>query len=277
MKRVLFLLACIASAGCADLPPGQGPAIPPPAQAPGTPAAAASGEPIKTDAAISNTLVDILENKDRQAPKLANVVGTPMGDLLKVGSPIGYILRNRFLNPGVPIGEALARNADPVFREKLITLARWDSNPEVRASALIAVGKLQDPAHLPIFKEALIHLDAGVRFGAVEALLVWGNTDKSHPLLNDAAQRVSEDPIIRLYAMAGLAKMGDSGGLFLLRESLNNNSWLVRAMAASFLGDFGTMEDYSWLVSRIPQEQANDFVVAEYCIAAMKIFARKPA
>ena len=240
----------------------------PPLASPGAPA------PIKTDAQISNALVDLVQTKDRFKVDLSQSQGTPLGDILLVGSPIGYQLRNRFLNLGVPLAEALSRNADPVFRERLINMARWDSNGETRAAALVALAGAHDAVHFDVFREALFHLDPAVRFGALEALLVWDRPEKSLPLLTQASESDYE-PILRVYAAAGLARLGEAAGLLRLRMALDSPSWLVKAMAAQYLGEYGASEDYDLLVSRIGRETSNDFVVAEYCIAALKLFPKK--
>ena len=229
---------------------------------------------IQTDAMISGTLINVLETKDRLKPDLRQAEGTPLGEILKLGSPIGYSLRNRFLNLGVPIAEGLARNSDPVFREKLIELARWDRVGEVRAAGLVAIGQLQEAAHYDIFREALVHLDPAVRFGAMEALLIWGHKDQTVPLLAAASEKDYE-PILRVYAAAGLARFKDPRGLEKLRAFLDDGSWLVRAMAGRYLGEYGKVEDYKLLLTRIGREQSNDFVVAEYCIAALKLYGKK--
>ncbi len=265
-RIILLCLPCL----WACVPPpqkGQSPSVP-------APAAPEAAPPLAADAQITTTLVGLLESKERLRVDLSKAEGTPIGEILTVGSPIGYGLRNRYLNIGVPIAEALSRNADPVFREKLVTLARWDSNPETRAAALVAVAKAQDARDLDVFREALVHLDPAVRFGAMEALLVWGHPEKSLPLLAAASEKDYE-PILRVYAAAGLARLGDPAGLYRLRAFLSDGSWLVRAMAGRYLGDFGKAEDYDHLLSLIGREAGNDFVVAEYCIAALKLFPKK--
>jgi hypothetical protein len=260
-------LALLALSSCAPLPPGEGPLS-------STPATAALG----TDAQITSELVQLVETRDDLKIDLKEAEGTPLGDLLKVGSPIGFEFRNRHLNIGVPLTEALARNEDPVVRQKLIERARWDRNNEVRSSALLALAQFKDPKHFDVFNEALIHLDLGVRFGALDAFIVWGeqNKDKSLRILTAVAEREPE-PILRVYASMGLARLGDPSGLLRLRSFLDNHSWLVRAMAARYLGDFGEAQDYSMLVNRIGRETQNDFVVAEYCVAALKLWPKKQA
>ncbi len=226
----------------------------------------------KVDAQITTTLIYLMENKDKFKVDLGGMEGTPLWEMLKVGSPIGYSLRNRYLNIGVPISEALSRNADPVFREKLITMARWDKG-EVRSAALVALSSAQDKAHLDIFREALVHIDPAIRFAAMEALILWGHPELARPLLFAAADKDFE-PILRVYAAAGHARLKDARGRRKLRKFLDHNNWLVKAMAGRYLGDHGTAKDYHLLVARIGREQANDFVVAEFCIAALKLWGK---
>ncbi|MBI4677387.1 MAG: HEAT repeat domain-containing protein [Elusimicrobia bacterium] len=266
---LLFIL------GCADVPvSGAGPAG---SAEPGQAAAALAPEPVKVDPVISTTLLAVLEDKNRVRmdwTECNKAMPPAMCEIVKVGSPIGYALKNRYLNIGVPIAEGLSRNEDPVFREQLVTLARWDSNPEVRSAALVAVAVFGDLKHLDIFREALVHLNAAVRFGAMEGLLSWGHPEMTIPLLAAASERDPE-PILRVYAAAGLARLKDPRGLPKLRAMLDDPGWLVKAMAARYLGEYGMAEDYLTLVSRIGREQNNDFVVAEYCVSALKLFGRK--
>ena len=271
-RSSLLVLVVALLVACAPLPPADAPGAPQASVPGGLPPPAF----VKADPQVTNVLVDLVENKDRSQVNLAGSEGTPLGDLLKVGSPVGYNLRNRHLKIGIPLAEALSRNADPVFRQKLIDLARWDRDNETRSAALVVLARLHDPAHFNIFREAAVHLDAGVRFGALEALVIWGHKQKALPFLSAAADRDYE-PILRVYAAQGLARLDEPSGLLRLRAFLDDQSWLGRAMAARALGDLGTAEDYTLLVSRIGRETQNDFVVAEYCIAALKLFPKKQA
>lgn len=228
----------------------------------------------KLDPQITTTLVRLAEDRSKFKRDLTDSAGTPIGDLLLLGSPIGYNLRNRFLDLGLPLAEAFSANTDPVFRQQLIEMARWDKDSESRASALIALAGSHDLAHLRIINEALIHLDPGVRFGALEALVTWGHPREAMPLLAAASERDTE-PLLRVYAAAGLTRLGDPAGLHRLRQFLDNPSWLVKAMAAKYIGELGTAEDYDILLNRLDAEVGNDFVVAEYCVAALKLYPQK--
>ena len=279
-KRPLWLLLAAALlAGCVEAPPQkpEAPRQPSPVEtpAPGSKGEAARG-PVKTDPAINTMLLDVFQNMDKEKVDLTAAQGTPLGDLLTLGSPVGYDLRNRYLQIGIPVLEALSRDYDPDVRAKLVEMARWERNAEVRAAALIAVARSQDARDLPILNEALVNVDPAVRFGALEALTVYGHPELSLPLLTAASQRDYE-PVLRVYAAAGVAKLGDTTGLHRLRAFLDDPSWLVRAMAARYLGDYGTAEDYDLLVGRIGREQSNDFTVAEVCIGAIKMYPKKKA
>jgi HEAT repeat protein len=261
------------SAGCSEMQtktPDAQPAVAAPA-APAQDDRTAAEK--KTDAQISTALVELVETKDRVRPD--TLAAGPFHDILSVGSPIGYALRTRYLNVGVPVAEALSRNDDKVFRDKLVELARWDKG-EVRSAALVALAGAHDPAHFDIFREALVHLDPAIRFAAMEGLIAWGFPEKVRTQLIPASEKDTE-PILRVYAAGGLAKLKDPEGLPRLRRFLDDPSWLVRAMAGRFIGEYGEAADYDTLVARIGREQTNDFVLAEYCIAALKLFPKKKA
>ncbi|MDX6770415.1 MAG: HEAT repeat domain-containing protein [Elusimicrobiota bacterium] len=227
----------------------------------------------KADAQISALLIKLAEDRSRFRRDLTGVEGTPIGEMLTVGSPIGFDLRNRFLGLGIPLAEAFASNPDPVFRQQLVELARWDKEGEARAAALIALAGQKQERHLQIFNEALINLNPGVRFGALEALVVWGHPRLAMPLLAAASERDTE-PLLRVYAAAGLVRLGDPAGLHRLRAFLDGPSWVVKALAAKYIGELGTAEDYRLLLDRIDREVTNDFVVAELCVAALKLYPK---
>lgn len=269
-------LALAACGGGTDVILGQGPQAykPPPgslAMSTTTPAE------LPVDAQITASLVLLAQNHGSFQRDLSTAAtGTPEGDILLVGSPIGYNLRNRFLNLGIPLAEAFAANSDPVFRTQLIEMARWDRDDESRAAALIALARWHDIAHLQIFNEALIHLNPGVRFAALESLVTWNHPRQAMVLLAAAAER-DQEPILRVYAAAGLARLGDPAGLARLRQFLDDPSWLVKAMAAKYIGENGTAEDYTLLLNRMNGEMGNDFVVAEFCVSALKLYPKKKA
>lgn len=263
--RSLFLAGLAAAlAACGEVAV-RTPEPPPPSEPSG---------PKKFDPQITNTLVRLAENHGRFKRDLSDSAGTPVGDLLLMGSPIGYNLRNRFLDLGLPLSESFSADKDPVFRQQLIEMARWDKDSESRAASLIALAGGHDLANLRIFNEALVHLDPAVRFGALEALVVWEHPREAMPLLAAASERDSE-PLLRVYAAAGLARLGDPAGLHRLRQFLDDPSWLVKAMTAKYIGELGTAEDYDILLNRLDGEVTNDFVVAEYCVAALKLYPKK--
>jgi len=268
----LLALALLSSCGEVTLRTGIPSAYGVPA--PGT-SPLAPGE-TRLDPAISNALIKLAEERRSLKRDLTKIEGTPVADILTVGSPIGYALRNRFLNVGIPLGEAFSHSTDPAFRAQLLELSRWDRDGESRAAALIALARTHDLKYLQVFNEALIHLDPAVRFGALEALVVFEHPREAMPLLAAASERDTE-PLLRVYAAAGLARMGDVAGLHRVRSFLDNPSWVVKALAVKYLGELGTAEDYDLLLRRIDSEVGNDFVVAEYAVSALKLWPKKKA
>jgi len=262
--------AALLAAACVNAPVTQAPG------GSGTAAGAASPSG-QIDPQILTALQNLIDNESNYTPTITpqnSVPGTPEGDLLNLGSPAGYSLRNHYLNIGVPLADAFAANTDPDFAKQLVTLARWSSNTETRSDALMIVAQRHNPADLPIFQEALNFIDPGVRFAAIEALALWQNQSLSVPLLIQEANSDSQ-AVLQVTAAGVLARLGDASGLPRLRDFLNNGSWVVRAMATRYLGDYGAASDYDLLVNRISQDQGNDFLVAEDCVAALKLFPKK--
>ena len=202
---------------------------------------------------------------------MTNMAGTPFEELLSVGSPAGFQLRNRYLNPGVPLAEALAQDSDPALRERLNSLARWERSAEVRATALIALSRLKDEKDERTLHEAMAHRDPAVRFGAMEALLGWGRPDKAVVLLKLASENDAQ-PLLRVYAAGGMARLGDEGGLAKLRRFLDSTDWTTRALAACYLGDYGEGKDYDLILERIDKEASNEFV--RDTAKAMQLYGR---
>ncbi len=229
------------------------------------------------DAQITAGLVRMVEKHESFVRNLSTAAtGTPEGDLLLIGSPIGYNLRTRYLNIGIPLAEAFAANSDPAFRSQLVDMSRWDNDDESRAAALLALARWHDIGYLQVFNEALINNDPGVRFAALESLIVWGHPLQAQVLLAAAAEK-DPQPLLRVYAAAGLARLGDPAGLARLRIFLDDPSWIIKAMAARYIGENGTAEDYDVLLNRVDQEVTNDFVVAEFCVSALKLYPKKKA
>ena len=176
-KRPLALAGLVCAAllgtGCVELTPAEKATLglppellkPPVSALEAARAQASSGTASQqTDPVLLNSLFDLLEKSDKIRPDLSKVSGTPFEELLNVGSPAAFQLRNRYLYPGVPLAEALAQKSDPALRERLVQSARWE-HPEVRTTALIALARLQDDQDEHTLHEAMAHRDPAVRFG----------------------------------------------------------------------------------------------------------------
>ena len=236
------------------------------------------------DPQIINKLIQLLD--ETNLGKVESGVESPLlEDLKTFVTPEGFALKNRYTRLGVALSESLGWEeikhirviSDRNLKERLTTVARWDSSPNVRSIALIALASLKDKNDIVYFREALQSRNIGIRYATVEALLRWGFPG-AVPVFSELTQR-DESLIIRQYAAYALALSRDFSGVEILRKNLASNDWLVRCLSAKYLGDVGDYTDYDALLDRLNQEQvssdSNEFVVAEVSIAALKLFPQK--
>ncbi len=237
------------------------------------------------DPQIINKLIRLLD--ENNLGKLESGVDTPLlEDIKTFVTPEGFALKNRYTRLGVALAEALGWEeikhiriiSERSLKERLTLVARWDSSPNVRTIALIALASLKDKNDIVYFREALQSRNVGIRYAAIEALLKWGFPEALQTL-KDLAQR-DESYLIRQYAAYAMVRFGDASGMDILRANLDSSDWLVRTLSAKFLGDVGDPSDYDRLLNRLDQEQVtntNEFVNAEISIAALKLFPQKLA
>jgi hypothetical protein len=104
--------------------------------------------------------------------------------------------------------------------------------------------------------------------GALESVEA-GRFEEALPLVNSMAN-ADPCPAIQVYAMEVLTHFGEAGARNLIIGNLDNQDWPARAMTYWFLGRYGSEDDYSIILSRLPVEQ-NPFVQAEICLAVMRL------
>ena len=158
-----------ASPGCAA------PAAAPPSRVPPV-----SGPSLGHDPQIISGILGLVDIKDTVAPSNSDFTNTALQDVVALGTPEGFQLRNRFLHLGVSLAEAVAAAPDPRLLNELTDLARWDRNAEIRSVALNAMARRKNPDDGKVFEEALNNTAPEVRFAALEALEMWdlpGTTD----------------------------------------------------------------------------------------------------
>lgn len=258
----------LASLGCSAL------ILPPPRttapQPPPTPGQV-TGE-LRADPLVAPYLVSLIDESRLRNVSPADYDDTALKDLQHVFTPEAYRLKYRYYFPAVPLAQALAYSRSKPVQQRLLETARWAGNTSVRSEGLLGLAWQKNKDNLKYFKEALVDPDIAIQFGALEGLAVFG--PDGVPYLRDAAQR-AWSPIIRVFAAQLLARQGDAQGLQRLRANLTSNSWLERAMSARYLGEVGKKEDADLLLSRIGPENDNRYVLAEVCVAALRLGATK--
>ncbi len=222
---------------------------------------------------VIQALIDLLDQQDKTKIQKEDYESTSIKDIMSFATPAGYRLRLRYMDFGVSLVEALKVARDSELKRRMIEMAQWTRDPQVRAEAIITLATLQDPAHKKYFKEAILDTKVGIRFAAVEALQVWGQPE-AIPLLRMAAER-DLSPLMQIYAAQALLSLGDETAITYLWKNIDNASWVARAMAARYLGDYGKPDDYAKINSSLNAETRNDYVIAELSIAALKLISKK--
>lgn len=223
---------------------------------------------------ITQTLIKLLNTKETKKATAEEYESTSLKEIRTFGTPAGYRIKLRYLNYGISLVEALKNSRDPELHRRLIEVVQWSRDPEVRADAVTTLASFFNPAHKKFLKEALLDSKVGIRFAAVEALQIW-RQDEALPMLQQTMGR-DWSALMRVWAAQAVLSMGDQSGLQVLYKGLDSDSWVIRAMSARYLGDYGKPDDYEKLVTYLRRENnRNDFVVAELCVSALKLISKK--
>lgn len=178
------------------------------------------------------TLITALRTDDRRAHTLV------VEDLVKMGAaavePLLAVLHDP--NPNVRAGaaRALGKIGDRRALRSLEFCLRFDSSAEVRKSAVWAL-HLGDARAVPVLIDALGDTDEWVRFGAVIVLAKIGTLAVKS--LTEALHNT--DPVVRAMAAETLGRIGDRRAADTLALLLFDNSLTVRDQAAVSLGRMG--------------------------------------
>lgn len=206
-------------------------------------------------------------------PSPASVPESPaLAKLAGLGTPKAVELWSRYKHIGLPMTEALSLASHPLIDNRIVESARWARDPEVRAAALRALAARRNAADQKHFEEALVPADPVLHFALLEALEEWDRPE-AVPLIERLATG-NYAPVVRVRAARLLMARKNPAGRAELLKQLDGGDWLARAMAADAVGSFGAWDDYNLLLDRLTREQANEFVVAELAVGALRLFAR---
>jgi len=178
---------------------------------------------------VTKALIDLLNQQDTTKITAEDYKSTSLHQIITFETPAGYRIKLRYLDFGMALVEALKIARDPELRRRMIEMVQWTRDPKVRAEAIITLASLLDPSHKKYFKEAILDSKVGIRFSAVEALLIW-NQPESIPLLKMAMDR-DFSPLMRVYTAQALLALDDQSGLDVLWKGLDSESWVIRSTA----------------------------------------------
>ncbi len=144
------------------------------------------------------------------------------------------------------------------------------SEPKIRARAVEAMGKLQDPSCLEGLTEMLNDLNHNVRIQAAFALGQLGNSQAENTLI----ARVSEKELtkVKIHIVEALSKIGSSASFPVFIKLLKSEDDKLRAEAALSLGRMARrkLTDISatnWLASLVADQNGNVRWKACYSLA----------
>lgn len=222
---------------------------------------------------ITNVLLKLVDAQEKFKVDPNDYESTSLRTLITLGTPAGYRLKLRYTELGVPLVEALKTSRDRALLERLFELAKWSNNPEVRAESLVTLGSFADPKDLAFFRQAFQEKEVELKLAAIEAAQV-SRQPGARGLIRDGMKDTSS-PILLVFSAQAALSMGDEKGRAVLKESLKDNSWLVRAMAARYMGDYGGPDEQDLLWKAFQSETRNDFVTAEIAVALLKILSKQ--
>jgi HEAT repeat protein len=227
----------------------------------------------RAEAATVPHLIALVDERRLQTFDLDASGKETLKDINKLITPAGYQLKYRFREIGVPVAQALSFSRDRALQGRLLEIARFQSGQRSRSESLLVLAAQKNPDHLKYFKEALLDRDVAIQFAAVECLQAW-NLPEALPLLVNASKQ-DWSPLVRVFSAQAILRMGAPEGRDQLIKGLRDTNWLIRAMSARYLGDLGKPEDADLLIGRIAAERDNNFVLAELCLAGLKLWNRR--
>ncbi len=220
------------------------------------------------DPQINMHLLRLLRERQDARPDSQAILDASVGNLSKLTTVTGYMLKTRYTELGFLLTEGLAGVSDWTIASELEKTARSGTNVQTRAAAMVALGYTHDLRYLSLFQGALIDQNVTVRLGALEALIILG--DPTVQLQVGSAARSDASFPIQIYAAAGMWRAGDIYGREILLRLAQHGDWFVRAMAIRYIGELGGGDEYRRLLQWLGGEP-DPAVKAELCSALLSL------
>ena len=224
------------------------------------------------DERVNATLRRLLTQRSEVRPEDLGVTNDASRVFGELATLTGHMLRLRYTELGFLLTEGLAGAKDFSLQNDLERVARSAPNPQLRASAMVALGYTKEERFVPLFTQMLREPDLTVRLGALEALVASGSPSAQFAIA-DAAQ-TDASMAVRIMAAGAYWKMGNLSGRELLLGFISHEDWYVRAHAVRYLGELGGSDEYRKLMDLLQTEQ-NPIVRSELTLALMRLGKKK--
>ncbi len=220
------------------------------------------------DPQINMYLLQLLDKKMNSRPDSFQSSDPALQTLSGLSTLDGYNLKVRYTQLGFLLTEGLAGSKDFQLLTEIEKAARFSTNVQIKAAAMVALAYTHNSVYLGIFQSALQDQNITVRFGALESLLVFGGPS-IQPMVATTAQTDSSK-VMQMYSAASEWRSGDVTGRDILLRLYQDPDWFVRAMATHYIGELGGVDDY-WRLMQQMQTETNPSVLAELCSALLRL------
>ncbi len=220
------------------------------------------------DPKINAILVRLLEGRSELRPSDVpgqHEVSQVFGELTTL---TGHTMSQRYTELGFLLTEGLAGVRDPSVQSALERVARNAVNPQMRASAMVALAYTKDERFVALFQQMMRDPSVTVRLGALESIIQSGSP-AAPTLLADLAQN-DLSATVKIMAAAAYWEKGNLAGREILLGLTGNADWYTRANAVYHIGRLGGPDEYRKMLDLLGREQ-DPVVKAEVTSALMRL------
>lgn len=222
----------------------------------------------RLDPRINRTLLKLLRDNKELRPGAQIAVDSSIENLGKLVTQTGHKLKTRYTELSFLLLEGLAGVKDFQLQNELQRVTLAGENPQLRASALVALAYTKDSRFMADIQPAILDQNVTVRLGALEALLLMDDPSAQAQV----AQMGRDDAAmaIRVIAAAEDWRKGSAFSRQLMRDYAQNADWFVRSLAIRYIGELGRGFEYRQLQGQLISE-TDPIVRAELAGALLQL------
>jgi len=156
---------------------------------------------------------------------------------------------------------ALAATGNKRFSQPLMQIYETDDDSAVRLQVLLHIGKLEDPATAQFLRDIITDqdIDRTSRQFAINSLGYIRDADSFDVLV---AVYGEDDPLIRIYALAAIAKYDRKEADTIIFEAMRDEVWRIRSTAVTEAGRRRNKDFIQILIYRADRDPVDSIRIA---------------